>query len=187
MKKIHISILSIGLVALTQSCQQPEADQATIDAKVTEAYNAKKTEIENNAATACEDAINARVKSFQDSLATLSAAQQAAALAKAQKDLKIAQAKADADKKKRAADAKKKADAVKKKEPTISEDERIRQAQQELLKNKGQANVQKTDAEVIKAQQELLKNKGEVNVQKTDDEVKKAQEELLRKIQNGGK
>ena len=85
---------------LTQSCQQPEADQATIDAKVTEMYNAEKMKVENEAATACEDAINAKVKAIQDSMATMSAKQQADILAKTQKELKAAQMKTDATKKK---------------------------------------------------------------------------------------
>jgi hypothetical protein len=176
MNKIKLSlIIGISTLLLNQSCQQPEADQASIDAKVTEAYSAKKTEIENNAATACEDAINAKVKSIQDSMATMNASQQAAAMAKAQKNLKLAQAKAS-----QAAKAKKPA------KPAMSENEGIIKAQQDLLKNKGEANVQKTDAEIKKAQQELLKTKGEANVQKTDDEVKKAQQELLKKLQGGG-
>lgn len=137
-KSIYIILLgSIGFMAI-QGCQEPQADQATIDAKVTEVYNAKKMEIENNAATACEDAINAKVKSFQDSMTSLSAAQQAAALAKAQKDLKIAQAKADSEKKKRAAaeaQAKKKslADSKKKPEPTVE------QVKQEVIKKETEA------------------------------------------------
>lgn len=109
MKKTHI--LSIGVLSTALfigSCQQPEADQATIDAKVTEAYNAEKTKVENEAATTCEDAINAKVKSVQDSMTSMNAAQQAAHLAKIQKDLKLKQAKADAAKKKAIADAKKK-------------------------------------------------------------------------------
>lgn len=104
-------ILTLGTLSLTlfvQSCQQPEADQATIDTKVSEAYNAEKTKVENEAATACEEAINTKVKAIQDSLTTMNAAQQAAHMAKMQKDLKLAQAKADAAKKKALADAKKK-------------------------------------------------------------------------------
>lgn len=183
MKKINLLLIGGALtsVFMIQSCQQPEADQATIDAKVTEAYNAEKMKVENEAATACEDAINIKVKAFQDSMATMSAKQQADLLAKTQRELKLAQAKADATKKKAIADAKKKANTPAKQ--VMTEDDRIKKAQEELLKNKGQSNVQKTDAEVIKAQQELLKQKGEANVQKTDDEVKKAQEELLRKLQ----
>jgi len=182
MKKNNLLIIGgvLSSMLIIQSCQQPAADQSAIDAKVTEAYQAEKLKVENEAATACEEAINAQVKLIQDSMATLSAKQQADLLAKTQRELKLAQAKADAAKKKSLADAKKKTNTIK---PTLSEDERIKKAQEELLKNKGQSNVQKTDAEIIKAQQELLKQKGEANVQKTDDEVKKAQEELLRKLQ----
>jgi hypothetical protein len=176
MKKINLLLIGGALtsVFMFQSCQQPEADQATIDAKVTEAYNAEKMKVENESATACEDAINAQVKVIQDSLSHLNVKQQADLLAKTQRELKLAQAKADALKKKKANNPAKQ---------VMTEDDRIKKAQEELLKNKGQSNVQKTDAEIIKAQQELLKKKGEANVQKTDDEVKKAQEELLRKLQ----
>jgi len=128
MKKIHILSISVLSSALfIGSCQQPEADQATIDAKVTEAYNAEKTKVENEAATACEDAINAKVKSVQDSMASMNAAQQAAHLAKIQKDLKLKQAKADAAKKKAQADAKKKP-VVKTPTKTSAEIEKDRKA-----------------------------------------------------------
>ena len=101
MKKINLILIggAISTLMLTQSCQQPEADQATIDAKVTEMYNAEKMKVENEAATACEDAINAKVKAIQDSMATMSAKQQADILAKTQKELKAAQMKTDATKK----------------------------------------------------------------------------------------
>lgn len=113
MKKIQI-ILSIGAIAatitMTQSCQQPKEDPAAIDAKVTEAYNAAKLEAENTAATECENSIVVQVKVIQDSMSAMSASQQAALLAKTQKELKNAQAKVSAD----AAKAKKKAaDAAK--------------------------------------------------------------------------
>ena len=102
MKKINLILIggAISTLMLTQSCQQPEADQATIDAKVTEMDNAEKMKVENEAATACEDAINAKVKAIQDSMATMSAKQQADILAKTQKELKAAQMKTDATKKK---------------------------------------------------------------------------------------
>jgi hypothetical protein len=111
MKKINLILIggALSTLMITQSCQQPEADQATIDAKVTEMYNAEKMKVENESATACEDAINAQVKTIQDSMASLSAKQQADLLAKKQRDLKAAQLKADAAKKKALADAKKKA------------------------------------------------------------------------------
>lgn len=110
MKKIHLILIggAISTLMLTQSCQQPEADQAAIDAKVTEMYNAEKMKVENEAATACEDAISAQVKLVQDSLSHLSAKAQADLLAKTQRELKAAQMKADALKKKALADAKKK-------------------------------------------------------------------------------
>jgi hypothetical protein len=110
MKKINLLLIGGALtsVFMFQSCQQPEADQATIDAKVTEAYNAEKMKVENESATACEDAINAQVKLIQDSLSHLNVKQQADLLAKTQRELKLAQAKADALKKKSVADAKKK-------------------------------------------------------------------------------
>jgi len=101
MKKINLLLIG-GLVTsvfLIQSCQQPEADQTSIDAKVTEVYNAEKMKVENDAATACEDAINTQVKVFQDSMATLSTKQQADLLAKTQKELKAAQMRAVAKKK----------------------------------------------------------------------------------------
>ena len=102
MKKINLILIggAISTLMLTQSCQQPEADQAKIDAKVTEMYNAEKMKVENEAATACEDAINAKVKAIQDSMATMSAKQQADILAKTQKEMKAAQMKTDATKKK---------------------------------------------------------------------------------------
>ena len=102
MKKINLILIggAISTLMLTQSCQQPEADQATIDAKVTEMYNAEKMKVENEAATACEDAISAQVKVVQDSLSHLSAKAQADLLAKTQKELKAAQMKTDAAKKK---------------------------------------------------------------------------------------
>lgn len=108
MKKINIILIggAISTLMLTQSCQQPEADQASVDVKVTEMYNAEKMKVENEAATACEDAINAQVKAIQDSMATLSAKQQADLLAKKQRDLKMAQLKADAAKKKTVTPAK---------------------------------------------------------------------------------
>lgn len=110
MKKINLILIggAISTLMLTQSCQQPEADQATVDAKVTEMYNAEKMKVENEAATACEDAISAQVKIVQDSLSHLSAKAQADLLAKTQRELKAAQIKADAVKKKAVADAKKK-------------------------------------------------------------------------------
>lgn len=110
MKKINLILIggAISTLMLTQSCQQPEADQATVDAKVTEMYNAEKMKVENEAATACEDAISAQVKIVQDSLSHLSAKAQADLLAKTQRELKAAQMKADAVKKKAVADAKKK-------------------------------------------------------------------------------
>ncbi|MBL7789876.1 MAG: hypothetical protein JNL75_08645 [Chitinophagales bacterium] len=115
MKKINLILVSgaFSTLMLIQSCQQPEADQATIDAKVTEAYNAEKMKVENEAATACEDAINAQVKMVQDSLSHLSAKAQADLLAKTQRELKAAQMKAEALKKKAVADAKKTAEKVK--------------------------------------------------------------------------
>jgi len=110
MKKINLLLIGGALtsVFMIQSCQQPEADQATIDAKVMEAYNAEKMKVENEAATACEVAINAQVKLIQDSLSHLNAKQQADLLAKTQRELKLAQSKADAVKKKAVAGAKKK-------------------------------------------------------------------------------
>ncbi|MCE2962972.1 MAG: hypothetical protein ACK5UE_07185 [Chitinophagales bacterium] len=110
MKKINLIIVGGALSALmiTQSCQQPEADQTAIDAKVTEAYNTEKMKVENESAAACEDAINAQVKLVQDSLSHLSVKAQADLLAKTQRELKLAQAKADVVKKKSIADAKKK-------------------------------------------------------------------------------
>lgn len=118
MKKINLLLIGGALtsVFMFQSCQQPEADQATIDAKVTEAYNAEKMKVENESATACEDAINAQVKLIQDSLSHLNVKQQADLLAKTQRELKLAQAKADALKKKVVADAKKIEANAKKKE-----------------------------------------------------------------------
>lgn len=115
MKKINLILVSgaFSTLMLIQSCQQPEADQSTIDAKVTEAYNAEKMKVENEAATACEDAINAQVKMVQDSLSHLSAKAQADLLAKTQRELKAAQMKAEALKKKAVADAKKTAEKVK--------------------------------------------------------------------------
>ena len=119
MKKINLILIggAISTLMLTQSCQQPEADQAKIDAKVTEMYNAEKMKVENEAATACEDAISAQVKVVQDSLSHLSAKAQADLLAKTQRELKAAQMKAEAAKKKALADAKKKAAASTK--PTV--------------------------------------------------------------------
>lgn len=118
MKKINLLIIGGALtsVFMIQSCQQPEADQTAIDAKVTEVYNAEKMKVENDAATACEEAINAKVKVINDSMATMSVKQQADLLAKTQRELKIAQAKADALKKKVVADAKKIEANAKKKE-----------------------------------------------------------------------
>lgn len=112
MKKIQI-ITAISALAIFQACQQPAPDAATVDAKVSEAYEAEKLKVENEAAMACDEAINARVKAIQDSMAAiaaskkLSAEQAAAALAKRQAALKA----------KAAADAKKKATA---KKPTTS-------------------------------------------------------------------
>jgi hypothetical protein len=110
MKKINLILIggAISTLMLTQSCQQPDADQASVDAKVTEMYNAEKMKVENEAAAACEDAISAQVKIVQDSLSHLSAKAQADLLAKTQRELKAAQMKADAVKKKAVADAKKK-------------------------------------------------------------------------------
>jgi hypothetical protein len=107
MKKINyiIAVGAIASITLTQSCQQPKPDQTAIDAKVTEAYNAAKLEAENAAATACEENIAAQVKVLQDSMSAMSATQQAALLAKTQKDLKNKQAAAAATAKKKAADA----------------------------------------------------------------------------------
>lgn len=127
MKKIQyiLSVTAIAAITLTQSCQQPKPDQVAIDAKVTEAYNAAKTQAMNDAATACEANITAQVKVIQDSMAEMSSAQQTALLAKTQKDLKVAQAKVAteaakakakavaATKAKAAADAKAKATASK--------------------------------------------------------------------------
>lgn len=119
MKKIHLLIASGAVLStfMINSCQQPAADPATVDAKVTEAYNTQKMAVENEAATACDEMINAKVKMVQDSMATMSAKEQAALLAKTQKELAAAQKKA-----KVVADAKKKADAVKKK-PVVKQTE----------------------------------------------------------------
>lgn len=88
---LHFSALSF--ITFIFACQQV-ADPNAIDAKVTEAYQAAKLKAENEAATACEDAINAQVKLIQDSLSRLNAKQQAELLARTQKALKVAQAKA---------------------------------------------------------------------------------------------
>lgn len=105
MKKIHLIIASGTILStmMIQSCQQPEADPAAVEAKVVEAYNAQKTAIENEAATACDDLINSKVQAIKDSMATMSAKQQEALLAKQKAALAAAQKKATADAKKKAA------------------------------------------------------------------------------------
>lgn len=101
MKKNNLLVIGgvLSSMFIIQSCQQPAADQSAIDAKVTEAYQAEKMKVENEAAAACEEAINAQVKAIQDSMATLNAKQQADLLSKKQRELKAAQMKADAKKK----------------------------------------------------------------------------------------
>lgn len=180
MNKLKISILSgAALMILAQSCQQPQADQATIDAKISETFAAEKTKIENEAATACEDAINTKVKAMQDSFATLGAAQQAAAQAKMQRDLKTAQAKADAAKKKKAAaDAaakKKAADAAKKvvvKDPAAGKKNKM---------NNGENAVQEVTKEQTEAKKDKM-NRGEDAVIPVTEEQTKAKKSKM----NGG-
>lgn len=95
MKKIAliISVTIYGSIFIT-SCEQPKADPAVMENKIKEAYEAKKAEIDTEVSNACETKINEKVKMFQDSIASLSAAQQAVAMAKMQKELAIAQKKA---------------------------------------------------------------------------------------------
>jgi hypothetical protein len=110
MKKIAL-ILSITIYGsfFITSCEQPKADPTVMENKIKEAYETKKAEIDADVTKACETKINDKVKMLQDSIASLSAAQQAAAMAKMQKELAIAQKKKqDAAKKKEIADAAKK-------------------------------------------------------------------------------
>jgi t-SNARE complex subunit (syntaxin) len=110
MKKIAliISVTIYGSFFIT-SCEQPKADPAVMENKIKEAYEAKKVEIDTEVSNACETKINEKVKMFQDSIATLSASQQAAAKIKMQKELDLAQKKAkDAAKKKELEEAAKK-------------------------------------------------------------------------------
>ena len=169
MKKIKLSfIIGTSVILLAQSCQQPKADQAAIDAKVSELYNAEKVKVENDAATECEAAIASQVKVIQDSLSAMSAAQQAALLAKTQKELKIAQAKADADKKKRAiADAKTKAKPSGPKKPAT-----VDQKLDDRFSGK-------SDAKQAKEIDNKLDDRfGKTNVQQTVEEKKEVDKKL---------
>jgi len=183
MKKTNIIFSTLICTSLfIASCQQEKAvDPELMDAKVKEAYEAKITEIDAEATAACEAKINEKVQSLKDSLSHVSAAQQAALMAKMQKDLEIAKKKAQEVAKKKGVSPSKQGSSSK----PISEDERIKKAQEELLKNQGKQIVTKSDEEIKKAQDELLKNKGQTKIDKTDDEVKKAQDELLRKLKGG--
>lgn len=95
MKKIAL-ILSITIYGsfFITSCEQPKADPTVMENKIKEAYETKKAEIDAEVTKACEAKINDKVKMLQDSIASLSAAQQATAMAKMQKELAIAQKKA---------------------------------------------------------------------------------------------
>jgi hypothetical protein len=95
MKKIAL-ILSITIYGsfFITSCEQPKADPTVLENKIKEAYETKKAEIDAEVTKACEAKINDKVKMLQDSIASLSAAQQATAMAKMQKELAIAQKKA---------------------------------------------------------------------------------------------
>ena len=98
MKKTNIIFGTLICTSLfIASCQQEKAvDPEVMDAKVKEAYEAKITEIDAEATAACEAKINEKVQSLKDSLSHVSAAQQAALMAKMQKDLEIAKKKAQA-------------------------------------------------------------------------------------------
>lgn len=88
MKKISIiTISAISILGLTiQSCQQ-EASSSEIEAKVAEMYQAKKLELENSLATACDSAVDAQYHYYKDSMDKLDAAHQKALLEKARRDL----------------------------------------------------------------------------------------------------
>jgi hypothetical protein len=96
MKKSNIIFSTLICTSLfIASCQQEKAiDPEVMDAKVKEAYEAKIKEIDAEATAACEAKINEKVQSLKDSLSHVSAAQQAALMAKMQKDLEIAKKKA---------------------------------------------------------------------------------------------
>jgi hypothetical protein len=98
MKKSNIIFSTLICTSLfIASCQQEKAvDPEVMDAKVKEAYEAKIKEIDAEATAACEAKINEKVQSLKDSLSHVSAAQQAALMAKMQKDLEIAKKKAQA-------------------------------------------------------------------------------------------
>lgn len=96
MKKTNIIFGTLICASLFMtSCQQEKAvDPEVMDAKVKEAYEAKIKQIDEEATAACEAKINEKVQSLKDSLSHVSAAQQAALMAKMQRDLEIAKKKA---------------------------------------------------------------------------------------------
>jgi hypothetical protein len=96
MKKTNIIFGTLICTSLLiTSCQQEkEVSPEVMDAKVKEAYEAKIKQIDEEAAAACEAKINEKVQSLKDSLSHVSATQQAALMAKMQKDLEIAKKKA---------------------------------------------------------------------------------------------
>ena len=103
MKKTNIIFGTLIYTSLfIASCQQEKAIAPEVmDAKVKKAYEAKIKQIDEEATAACEAKINEKVQSLKDSLSHVSAAQQAALMAKMQRDLEVAKKKAQAVAKKK--------------------------------------------------------------------------------------
>jgi hypothetical protein len=174
MKKIAL-ILSITIYGsfFITSCEQPKADPTVMENKIKEAYETKKAEIDAEVTKACETKINDKVKMFQDSIASLSAAQQAAAMAKMQKELAIAQ--------KKAADLAKK-NAPKKNKPISEFDKKKKEADDAF--NSGGKEVKKSQQELKKAADDAFNSGGKSVPTKSTQELKKSADDAFN---NGGK
>jgi hypothetical protein len=168
MKKIAliISVTIYGSFFIT-SCEQPKADPAVMENKIKEAYETKKAEIDAEVTNACETKINDKVKMLQDSIASLSAAQQAVAMAKMQKELAIAQ--------KKAADLAKKNSSTKpsnEKKPINSVDAKLNDRfnkSSEVVKKEAEKKANQTLDDRFNKSTEEIKKEAE---KKADDKLK---------------
>lgn len=167
MKKSNIIFSTLICTSLfIASCQQEKAvDPEVMDAKVKEAYEAKIKEIDAEATAACEAKINEKVQSLKDSLSHVSAAQQAALMAKMQKDLEIAKKKAQAVVKKNVVNP------TNNKKPVNPVDEADRIKKEQSSKIRGEAQNKEITKEQTEIQSSKIRGEAEKQIEATKEQT----------------
>ena len=167
MKKSNIIFSTLICTSLfIASCQQEKAvDPEVMDAKVKEAYEAKIKQIDEEATAACEAKINEKVQSLKDSLSHVSAAQQAALMAKMQRDLEVAKKKAQEVAKKKPS-----AKPAETKKPNVI-DEATRLKNEQSSKIRGEAQTKEVTKEQTEIQSSKIRGEAEKQIEPTKEQT----------------